>query len=40
MLGIPVTGFEIRFSPKHNGLALFISRIVRHVWGKLITKVA
>ena len=38
LLGIPVTGFEISFSAKHNGLALFISRIVRHVWGKRITK--
>ena len=38
LLGIPLTTFEIRYSAKHNGLALYILRIVKGIWNKKLVK--
>ncbi len=34
LLGIPLSTFEIGYSSKHNGLAMYISRIVRSLWNR------
>ena len=37
-LGIPVSTFEIKHSSKHNGLALYLARILRHIWNVELIK--
>ena len=38
LLGTPVSAPDIQFSGKHNGLALYISRLVRPIWKVLVVK--
>ena len=38
LLGIPLSTFEIRYSSKHNGLVLYISRLIRPIWQEKIVK--
>jgi nuclear pore complex protein Nup155 len=35
-MGVPLSTKELAFSPKHNGLALYITRILRPIWKKEI----
>ncbi|KAL2917260.1 hypothetical protein HK105_203325 [Polyrhizophydium stewartii] len=37
-LGIPVSTFEVRFSAKHNGFAIYFARTLRPIWKKEIIK--